>query len=91
MGNQLCLSTTYHPQTNGQSERTIQHLEDLLRSCALEFGGHWDETLPIVKFTYNNSYQRTIGMTPFRGFVWKEVSNLFARPIQKTKRNWAQN
>ncbi|KAJ9535649.1 LOW QUALITY PROTEIN: hypothetical protein OSB04_un001198 [Centaurea solstitialis] len=59
------LSTAYHPQTDGQSERTIQTLEDMLRSCALEFGGSWDSHLPLIEFAYNNSYHSSIGMPPF--------------------------
>lgn len=49
MGIQLCLSMAYHPQTDCQSKRTIQHLEDLMRSCALDFCGNWDEHLPLVE------------------------------------------
>ena len=52
----LDLSTAFHPQTDGQSERTIQVLEDMLRACVIEFGGHWDNFLPLAKFSYNNSY-----------------------------------
>ncbi|GKB75398.1 putative reverse transcriptase domain-containing protein [Tanacetum coccineum] len=50
------MSTTYHPQTDGQSERTIQTLEDMLRACVLDFRGSWDVHLPLVEFSYNNSY-----------------------------------
>ncbi|KAL9344751.1 hypothetical protein Peur_062426 [Populus x canadensis] len=56
MGTNLNLSTAFHRQTNGQSERTIQTLEDLLRSCVLEFGGNWEDLLPLVEFNYNNSH-----------------------------------
>ena len=56
LGTKLCLSTAYHPQTDGQSERTIQTLEDMLRACTLEFQGNWDEHLPLVEFSYNNSF-----------------------------------
>ena len=54
MGTQLDMSTAFHPQTDGQSERTIQTLEDMLRACAIDFGGNWDEHLPLVEFSYNN-------------------------------------
>jgi hypothetical protein len=64
MGTKLTLSTTYHPQTNGQSERTIQILEDMLRLCVLDFKGKWIQYLPLVEFAYNNSFQATIGMAP---------------------------
>jgi len=61
----LRLSSAYHPQTDSQSERTIQSLEDLLRVCVLEQGGTWDCHLPLIEFTYNNNYHSSIGMTPF--------------------------
>ncbi|GJW61351.1 putative reverse transcriptase domain-containing protein [Tanacetum coccineum] len=56
LGTRLDMSTAYHPQTDGQSERTIQTLEDMLRACVLDFGGSWDVHLPLVEFSYNNSY-----------------------------------
>jgi transposase InsO family protein len=54
---QLCFSSTYHPQTHGQTERVNQILEDMLRACALQYGRSWDKILPYVEFSYNNSYQ----------------------------------
>ena len=65
MGTQLSMSTAFHPQTNGQSERTIQILEDLLRACVLDLKGSWEEHLPLVEFAYNNSYQVSIQMAPY--------------------------
>src|SRR3954465_11416856 len=65
LGSKLRLSSAYHPQTDGQTERTIQSLEDLLRSCVLEQGGTWDTYLPLIEFRYNNSYHSSIGMAPF--------------------------
>ena len=59
------MSTAFHPQTDGQSERTIQILEDMLRACVLDLKGSWDEHLPLVEFAYNNSYQASIQMTPY--------------------------
>ncbi|XP_070012123.1 uncharacterized protein [Nicotiana sylvestris] len=56
LGTRVDLSTAFHPQTNGQSERTIQILEDMLRACILEFGGSWDTYLPLAEFAYNNSF-----------------------------------
>jgi hypothetical protein len=56
LGINLSISTVFHPQTDGQSKRVIQILEDLLRECALEFGGNWEEHLSLVEFMYNNSY-----------------------------------
>ena len=52
----LNFSTTFHPQTDGQSERVIQVLEDMLRGCALDFSGSWDKYIPLMEFSYNNSY-----------------------------------
>ena len=65
LGTRLDLSTAFHLQTDGQSERTIQVLEDMLRACVIEFGGHWDSFLPLVEFSYNNSYHSSIDMAPF--------------------------
>ncbi|GJX23755.1 putative reverse transcriptase domain-containing protein [Tanacetum coccineum] len=65
LGTQLDMSTSYHPQTNGQSERTIQTLEDMLRACVIDFGKRWERHLPLVEFSYNNSYHASIKATPF--------------------------
>ncbi|WP_222185195.1 transposase family protein, partial [Geminicoccus harenae] len=65
MGTDILMSTAFHPQTDGQSERTIQILEDMLRACILDFGKSWDEYVKLAEFAYNNSYQATIGMAPF--------------------------
>jgi len=65
LGTQLKMSSAYHPQTDGQSERTIQSLEDLLRTCVLDHLGTWSDVLPLVEFTYNNSYHTSIGMAPY--------------------------
>nr|KYP69685.1 Transposon Ty3-I Gag-Pol polyprotein [Cajanus cajan] len=65
LGTKLRLSSTYHPQTDGQSERTIQSLEDLLRACVLEDSGSWDQYLPLIEFTYNNNFHYSICMTPY--------------------------
>lgn len=65
LGTLLNMSTVYHPQIDGQTERTIQMLEDMLRSCVLDFGGSWVEHLYLVEFAYKNSYHSSIGMAPF--------------------------
>nr|GFA29654.1 reverse transcriptase domain-containing protein [Tanacetum cinerariifolium] len=62
---QLDLSTAYHPETDGQSERTIQTLEDMLRACVIDFRSSWDKHLPLVKFFYNNSYHASIKAASF--------------------------
>ncbi|GKG00555.1 putative reverse transcriptase domain-containing protein [Tanacetum coccineum] len=59
------MSTAYHPQTNGQSKRTIQTLEDILRACVIDFENGWDRHLPLVEFSYNNSYHTSIKAAPF--------------------------
>ncbi|GJR57065.1 putative reverse transcriptase domain-containing protein [Tanacetum coccineum] len=65
LGTNLDMSTAYHPQTDGQSERTIQTLEDMLRACAIDFGKGWVNHLPLVEFSYNNSYHASIKAAPF--------------------------
>ena len=65
LGAQLRMSSAYHPQTDGQCERTIHSLEDLLRTCVLDHLGTWSDMLPLVEFTYNNSYHYSIGMAPY--------------------------
>ena len=72
LGSKLRLSSAYHPQTDGQTERTIQSLEDLLRSCVLEQGGSWDTYLPLIEFTYNNSFHSSIGMAPFEALYGRK-------------------
>ena len=65
LGTCLHFSTAFHPQTNGQSERTIQTLEDMLRACVMEFKGSWDTHLALMEFAYNNSYKASIEMALF--------------------------
>ncbi|KAM0017120.1 putative nucleotidyltransferase, Ribonuclease H [Helianthus debilis subsp. tardiflorus] len=72
MGTKLNLSTAYHPQTDGQSERTIQTMEDMLRACVIDFGGNWDEHLPLIEFSYNNSYHTSINDAPFEALYGRK-------------------
>ncbi|GJU59380.1 putative reverse transcriptase domain-containing protein [Tanacetum coccineum] len=65
LGTQLDMSMAYHPETDGQSERTIQTLKDMLRACVIDFGNGWEKHLPLVKFSYNNSYHASIKAAPF--------------------------
>nr|GEW44114.1 putative reverse transcriptase domain-containing protein [Tanacetum cinerariifolium] len=65
LGTRLDMSTAYHPETDGQSERTIQTLEDILRACAIDFRKGWVNHLPLVEFSYHNSYHATIKAAPF--------------------------
>ncbi|KAI5344802.1 hypothetical protein L3X38_012679 [Prunus dulcis] len=76
-GTQLQFSTAFHPQTDSQSERTIQTLEDMLRACALQFQGDWDEKLPLMEFACNNSYQVSIRMSPFDALYGKQCRTPF--------------
>nr|GEV73375.1 putative reverse transcriptase domain-containing protein [Tanacetum cinerariifolium] len=72
LGTQLDMSTTYHPKTDGQSERTIQTLEDMLRACAIDFGKGWEKHLPLVEFSYNNSYHASIKAAPFEALYGRK-------------------
>ena len=72
LGTRLHFSTAFHPQTDGQSERTIQTLEDMLRACVLEFKGSWDRHLPLMEFAYNNSYQSSIEMAPYEALYGRK-------------------
>ncbi|RVW57618.1 Transposon Tf2-11 polyprotein [Vitis vinifera] len=72
LGTKLSFSTAFHPQTDGQSERVIQVLEDLLRACILDLQGNWDDHLPLVEFAYNNSFQASIGMAPFEALYGRK-------------------
>ncbi|GJR76299.1 reverse transcriptase domain-containing protein [Tanacetum coccineum] len=84
LGTNLDMSTAYHPETDGQSERTIQTLEDMLRACVIDFGSGWDKHLPLAEFSYNNSYHTSIKAAPFEALYgrkcrspvcWSEVGD----------------
>nr|GFC03392.1 putative reverse transcriptase domain-containing protein [Tanacetum cinerariifolium] len=72
LGTRLDMSTAYHPETDSQSERTIQTLEDMLRACAIDFGKGWVNHLPLVEFSYNNSYHATIKVAPFEALYGRK-------------------
>nr|GEU37432.1 hypothetical protein [Tanacetum cinerariifolium] len=72
LGTQLNLSTAYHPEKDGQSERMIQTLEDMLRACVIDFGNSWDRHLPLVEFSYNNSYHASIKAAPFEALYGRK-------------------
>ena len=72
MGTRLNFSTAFHPQMDGQSERVIQILEDMLRSCAIDYEGSWDRHIPLVEFVYNNSFQSSIGMAPYEALYGRK-------------------
>ncbi|GJR78560.1 putative reverse transcriptase domain-containing protein [Tanacetum coccineum] len=84
LGTNLDMSTAYHPETDGQSERTIQTLEDMLRACVIDFGSGWDKYLPLAEFSYNNSYHASIKAAPYEALYrrkcrssvcWSEVGD----------------
>ncbi|GKD10300.1 putative reverse transcriptase domain-containing protein [Tanacetum coccineum] len=77
LGTSLDMSTAYHPQTDGQSKRTIQTLEDMLRVCVIEFGNGWVKHFPLVEFSYNNSYHASIKVAPFEALY----SQKFCSPV----------
>jgi hypothetical protein len=81
LGTKLLHSTAYHPQTSGQTERVNQILEDMLRSCALNYSDTWDEWLPLAEFSYNNSYQESIKMAPFEALYGRRC---------RTPLNWSE-
>ncbi|GJR53374.1 putative reverse transcriptase domain-containing protein [Tanacetum coccineum] len=72
LGTNLDMSTAYHPQTDGQSERTIQTLKDMLRACVIDFGNGWVKHLPLVEFSYNNSYHASIKAAPFEALYGRK-------------------
>nr|GFA52782.1 putative reverse transcriptase domain-containing protein [Tanacetum cinerariifolium] len=96
LGTKLHMSTAYHPETDGQSERTIRTLKDMLRACVMDFGGSWDTHLPLVEFSYNNSYHTSIKCAPFEALygrkcrslvIWTEVgeSQLIGKKLCKKR------
>ncbi|GJR86352.1 putative reverse transcriptase domain-containing protein [Tanacetum coccineum] len=103
LGTRLDMSTAYHPQTDGQSERTIQTLEDMLTACVLDFRGCWDVHLPLVEFSYNNSYHSSVRCAPFEALygrkcrspiMWAEVGEgklIGPELVQETTKKISQN
>ena len=76
-------SMTFHPQTDGQSERLIQVLEDMLRGCVMEFSGSWDRYIPLMEFSYNNIFQSSIGMAPYEALYARKSRT----PVRWTELN----
>ena len=81
LGTQLAFSTAYHPQTDGQTERVNQVLEDMLRACVLTYGTSWEDSLPYAEFAYNNSYQASLQMAPFEALYGRRC---------RTPLNWSE-
>ncbi|KAK9697878.1 hypothetical protein RND81_08G066600 [Saponaria officinalis] len=72
LGSELKMNTDFHPATDGQTERTIQTLEDMLRACAMEFNDSWEGCLPLIEFSYNNSYHASLGRAPFEALYGRK-------------------
>ncbi|GKC80535.1 putative reverse transcriptase domain-containing protein [Tanacetum coccineum] len=72
LGINISMSTAYHPKTDGQSERTIQTLEDMLRACVIDFGKGWVKHLPLVEFSCNNSYHASIKAAPYEALYGRK-------------------
>nr|GFD31847.1 putative reverse transcriptase domain-containing protein [Tanacetum cinerariifolium] len=86
LGTRLDMSTTYHPETDGQSERTIQTIKDMLRVRAIDFGKGWVNHLPLVELSYDNNYHTSIKATPLKHFMVESVVHSFVGPkLEKLK------
>ncbi|GJZ32197.1 putative reverse transcriptase domain-containing protein [Tanacetum coccineum] len=85
LGTNLDMSTAYHPQTDGQSERTIQTLEDMMRACAIDFGKGWVNHLPLVEFSYNNSYHASIKAAPFEALYGRKCRSPIKQRMQAAR------
>jgi transposase InsO family protein len=81
LGTKLIRSSAYHPQTDGQTERINQILEDMLRACVIQYDKHWDKCLVLAEFSYNNSYQSSLKMAPFKALYGRQC---------RTPLNWSQ-
>jgi hypothetical protein len=81
VGTNVIRSSAYHPQTDGQTERANQILEDMLRACVLHYGKNWDKCLSLAEFSYNNSYQSSLKMAPFEALYGRRC---------RTPLNWSQ-
>ncbi|GJV89869.1 putative reverse transcriptase domain-containing protein [Tanacetum coccineum] len=72
LGTDISMSTAYHPETDGQSKRTIQTLDDMLRACMIDFGKDWVKHLPLAEFSYNNSYHASIKVVPYEALYGRK-------------------
>jgi hypothetical protein len=81
LGTTVIRSSAYHPQTDGQTERVNQVLEDMLRACVIHYGKNWDKCLSLAEFSYNHSYQSSLKMTPFEALYGRRC---------RTPLNWSQ-
>ncbi|GJV32525.1 putative reverse transcriptase domain-containing protein [Tanacetum coccineum] len=93
LGTNLDISIAYHPQTGGQSKRTIQTLKDMLRACAIDFVKGWFNHLPLVEFSYNNSYHASIKAAPFEALYVQETTEKIIQIKQRMQvaRDWQKS
>ncbi|GKF42459.1 reverse transcriptase domain-containing protein [Tanacetum coccineum] len=87
LGTQLDMSMVYHLETDGQSERTIQTLKDMLRAYVLDFGKGWERHLPLVEFSYNNSYHASIKTAPFEALYSRKLGRRWRCSTHGTRDN----
>jgi len=81
LGTKLIRSSAYHPQTDGQTERINQILEDMLRACVIHYDKNWEKCLSLAEFSYNNSYQASLKMAPFKALYGRRC---------RTPLSWSQ-
>jgi transposase InsO family protein len=81
LGTIVIRSSAYHPQTDGQTERVNQILEDMLRACVIHYGKNWDKYISLAEFSYNNNYQSNLKMAPFEALYGRRC---------RTPLNWSQ-
>nr|GEZ99780.1 reverse transcriptase domain-containing protein [Tanacetum cinerariifolium] len=89
MGTRLDMSTAYHPETDGKSERTIKTLEDMLRACVIDFGNGWERHLSLVEFSYNNSYHASIKAAPFEALYGRKCRSPRIQATQERQKSYA--
>nr|GFB55869.1 putative reverse transcriptase domain-containing protein [Tanacetum cinerariifolium] len=91
LGTDICMSTVYHPETDGQSERTIQTLDDMLRACVIDFGKGWVKHLPLAEFSYNNSYHASIKAAHYEAIYGRKCRSPVCRmqAAQDRQKNYA--
>ncbi|KAA3473487.1 reverse transcriptase [Gossypium australe] len=89
LGTKIYFSTAFHSQTDGQSERVIQILEDMLRCCILEFEGSWEKYLPLIEFAYNNSFQLSIKMAPYEALYGSKCRTPFLKVALDQQESYA--
>ncbi|GKC82662.1 putative reverse transcriptase domain-containing protein [Tanacetum coccineum] len=77
LGTDISMSTAYHPEIDGQSKRTIQTLEHMLRACVIDFGKGWVRHLPLAEFSYNNSYHTSIKAAPYEALYGRRCRSSF--------------